>query len=151
MMNLVKRYVPALPKIWLIIIAGLAWSSIGLFLNLTAFAWLPPLSDSQTPILIGLGLLLAFAIGIIGFSMLAKKNIHRIQRLPDKACVFAFQEWTSYPLVAVMITMGIFLRNSAIPKTLLAPIYIGIGGGLIIASLHYYHTVSVNLEVKISE
>jgi len=151
MMNLEKRYVPALPKIWLIIIAGLAWSSIGLFLNLTAFAWLPPLSDTQTPILIGLGLLLALAIGIFGFSMLAKKNIHRIQRLPDKACIFAFQDWTSYPLVAVMITMGIFLRHSTIPKILLAPMYIAIGGGMIIASLQYYRTVSAHLEAKIGE
>jgi hypothetical protein len=50
-----------------------------------------------------------------------------------------------------MITMGILLRHSSIPKTLLAPMYIGIGGGLIIASLHYYRTVSVNLEVKINE
>ena len=151
MMNPIKRYVPALPKIWLIIIAGLAWSSIGLFLNLTAFTWLPPLSDSYTPILIGLGLFLALAIGILGFSMLAKKNIHRIQRLPDKACIFAFQEWTSYPLVAVMITMGILLRHSSIPKILLAPMYIGIGGGLIIASLQYYHTVSAHMEAKIGE
>ena len=147
----VKKYVPALPKIWLLLIAGLAWSSIGLFLNVTALAWLPPLSNSNTPILLGIGLLLALALGILGFSLLAKKNIQRIQRLPEKACVFAFQEWISYPLIAVMITMGILLRNSAIPKTLLAPMYIGIGGGLIIASLHYYRTVSVNLEVKISE
>lgn len=151
MTNPVTRYVPALPKIWLLLIAGLAWSSIGLFLNLTAFAWLPPLSNSNTAVLIGIGLLLALAIGILGFSLLAKKNIQRIQSLPEKACVFAFQEWTSYPLIAVMITMGVLLRNSAIPKTLLAPMYIGIGGGLIIASLHYYRTVSVNLEVKISE
>ena len=70
--------------------------------------------------------------------MLAKKNIHRIQMLPDKACIFAFQEWTSYPLVAVMIIMGFLLRHSSIPKILLAPMYIGIGGGLIIASLQYY-------------
>lgn len=151
MTNPVKWYIPALPKIWLILIAGLAWSSIGLFLNLTAFAWLPPLSNSTTPILIGIGLLLALVIGFLGFSLLAKKNIQRIQRLPDKTCVFAFQEWTSYPLIAVMITMGILLRHSSIPKTLLAPMYIGIGGGLIIASLHYYRTVSVNLEVKINE
>jgi len=142
MTNPVTKYVPALPKIWLMLIAGLTWSSIGLFLNLTAFAWLPPLSDSYTPFLIGTGLLLALAIGILGFSMLAKKNIHRIQRLPDKACIFAFQEWASYPLVAVMITMGIILRQSSIPKILLAPMYIGIGGGLIIASLQYYRTVN---------
>jgi hypothetical protein len=150
-MDPVKMYVPALPKIWLIIIAGLTWSSIGLFLNLTAFAWLPPFSDTHTPILIGIGLLLALAIGILGFSILAKKNIHRIQMLPDKACIFAFQEWTSYPLVVVMITMGFFLRHSSIPKTLLAPMYIGIGGGLIIASLHYYRTVSAHMEARIGE
>ncbi len=92
MTNPVKWYIPALPKIWLILIAGLAWSSIGLFLNLTAFAWLPPLINSTMPILIGIGLLLALVIGFLGFSLLAKKNIQRIQRLPDKTWVFAFQE-----------------------------------------------------------
>ncbi len=151
MTNPIKGYVPVLLKVWLMLIAGLAWSSIGVFLNFTAFTWLPPLSDPNTPILLGIGLVLALAIGILGFSPFAKKNIRRIQRLPDKASVFAFQEWTSYPLVGVMITTGILLRCSSIPKTFLAPMYIGIGGGLIIASVHYYRTVSVHLEANDSE
>ena len=74
MTNPVKWYIPALPKIWLILIAGLAWSSIGLFLNLTAFTWLPHLSNSTTPILIGIGLLLALVIGFLGFSLLAEEE-----------------------------------------------------------------------------
>ncbi len=86
------------------------------------------------------GVLLASAIYYFGFSKLAKKNIQRITDMAgDKICIFAFQEWTSYPLVIVMISLGIFLRMySPIPKPLLAVMYIGIGGSLFLASLHYY-------------
>jgi len=86
------------------------------------------------------GVLLASAIFYFGFSKLAKKNIQRITDMAgDKICLFAFQEWTSYPLVVVMIGMGISLRNFLpIPKPYLAIAYIGIGGGLFLSSLYYY-------------
>lgn len=86
------------------------------------------------------GVLLASAIFYFGFSKLAKKNIQRITDMAgDKICLFAFQEWTSYPLVVVMIGMGISLRNFLpIPKPYLAIAYIVIGGGLFLSSLCYY-------------
>jgi len=89
------------------------------------------------------GLLLAAIIYVFGFSKLAGKNIRRISNLTgDKICLLAFQEWTSYPLVIVMISLGIFLRiYSPILKPLLAVMYIGIGGSLFLASLHYYEHI----------
>ena len=86
------------------------------------------------------GVLLASAIYRFGFSKLAKKNIQRITGMAgDKICIFAFQEWSSYPLVVVMIGLGISLRNYLpIPKPYLAILYIGIGGGLFLSSLFYY-------------
>jgi len=86
------------------------------------------------------GVLLASAIYFFGFSKLAKKNIQRLTDMAgDKICIFAFQEWTSYPLVVVMIGLGISLRNFLpIPKPYLASLYIGIGGGLFLSSLYYY-------------
>ncbi len=86
------------------------------------------------------GVLLASAIYYFGFSKLAKKNIHRITGMAgDKICIFAFQEWTSYPLIVVMVGLGLSLRNLLpIPKPYLAILYIGIGGGLFLSSLYYY-------------
>ena len=37
-----------------------------------------------------------------------------------------------------MITGGILLRHSAVPKSYLAVVYAAIGGALLQASVHYY-------------
>ena len=105
-----------------------------------ACGWLLPVTSPQVFWMILAGLLLASAIYYFGFSKLAKKNIQRITAIPgEKICIFAFQEWTSYPLVIVMIGLGLTLRiYLPIPKPYLAILYIGIGGGLFVASLLYY-------------
>ena len=64
----------------------------------------------------------------------------------EKPCLFAFQEWHSYPLVLFMIALGIGLRKySPIPKPLLGIMYLGIGGGIGGASIHYYLDIIKNL------
>ena len=85
-----------------------------------------------------------------GFSKVARKNIARINALRGSvSAFFAFQRWTSYPLVAFMIFLGIFLRlYSSIPKPLLAILYIGIGGGLFLSSLLYYRQVKRLVEIN---
>jgi len=55
----------------------------------------------------------------------------------EKKGLFAFITGKSYLIIAVMITMGIVLRHSAIPKQYLAILYIGIGLGLILSSVRY--------------
>ena len=99
------------------------------------------------------GLLLATGIYFLGFSKLARKNINRIRGLKgEKVCLFAFQGWTSYPLVAFMISVGIYLRAySTFPKSMLAILYLGIGGGLFSASLHYFAHIAHALYSKIAE
>lgn len=105
-----------------------------------AYGWLLPVAFPQVLWMAFAGILLASTIYHFGFSKLAEKNIQRITDMAgDKICIFAFQEWTSYPLVAVMIGLGISLRNFLpIPKPYLAILYIGIGGGLFLSSLSYY-------------
>ena len=91
-------------------------------------------------------LLLAGLIYFFGFSKLAVKNIRRIGLYArEKVCLFAFQEWKSYPLVAFMVALGIYLRvYSPIPKPALAVLYFGLGGGLFFSSLHYFvHVLSL--------
>jgi hypothetical protein len=133
-----EKWKLALPRRWLHLLSGLMWSAVGVLLMRLAYGWLVGLPLSAALIRAFFGALLAWAIYRFGFSRLADINIARIQRLPDRACVFAFQQWTSYPLVVFMVALGITLRHSVFPKPTLAILYIGIGGGLFLASIRYY-------------
>ncbi len=136
------RLKPAVNRKWLILISALMWSAVGIFLNILAFGWLKSYNNIQLIITITIGLFTGLIIAKYGFSIIAKKNIGRILEYPKKACVFAFQEWKSYILIAFMMSMGIFMRTSGIiPKTLLAPMYIGIGTALFLASINYYRNL----------
>ena len=127
-------------KKWLQLTAGLMWSMVGLALWSYASRWLKPLPLSSVLGYIFPGVLLASCIHFFGFSHLAKDNIKRIRNLPeDTPSLFRFQKWISYPVVGVMVCLGIYLRKySSLPRPLLGLMYIGIGGGLLLSSIHYY-------------
>ena len=131
---------PGVPKFWLYLTSGAMWTSVGLYLISLTREWIVPVQKSYVLVILISGAILGASIYTFGFSKFADKNIHRIETIVcEKPCMFAFQEWTSYPLVAFMISLGIFLRiYSPIPKTWLAVMYIGIGFSLFLASSHYY-------------
>lgn len=139
-MQWAERVKPGARKPWLHALAGLVWSGVGIMLIAFAMRWIglarPPV---QVEIVLA-GVLLASGTYFFGFSRLAKKNIRRIQAYTrEKVCLFAFQQWSSYPMVAFMMALGIYLRiYSPLPKPLLAVLYIGIGGGLFLSSFHYH-------------
>jgi hypothetical protein len=144
MADFLRKLNPAVGKQWLQLTAGLMWSGVGIMLIAFASRWLKVL-DWLTPLLIVLaGLALATPIYLFGFSKLALKNIHRIDSLPgSRICIFAFQEWKTYPLVVFMVFLGIYLRiYSPIPKPILAILYLGLGFSLFASSIHYYLQVS---------
>ncbi|MBW1707897.1 MAG: hypothetical protein JRJ86_22520 [Deltaproteobacteria bacterium] len=147
-MNILEKLVPAVSKRWLYFVAGVIWSCVGFLLTHLAYGWLLPVERWVAWLLALMGVLMAFAIYRFLFTWFADKNIRRVDNLSkDKICVFAFQQWTSYPLVAFMVALGISLRKySPIPKSFLAVVYIGIGGGLLIASFRYYaHLLGYNV------
>lgn len=148
-----RKFKPSVHKVWLHLSAGLVWFGVGVMLIGFASAWLKPVAFSTMFILVVVGIVLAACIYFFGFSKLANKNIKRIGRLKgEKVCLFAFQGWTSYPLVLLMIFLGIYLRTySLIPKPLLAMMYLGIGGGLLSASLHYFTNIARTLRTKTTE
>ncbi len=130
---------PAVQKHWLLFISGLMWTGVGLLLIRVAFRWIVLFSRQEMLLTVAGGILLGVAIAVFGFSIVVRKNIDRIIGYPSTVCVFAFQEWKSYVLIAVMMSMGIFLRNtSLIPRQLVAPGYIGIGLALFLDSFLYY-------------
>jgi hypothetical protein len=142
-MSWIEKLKPRAPKPWLQITAGLMWSSVGIYLIYLAVNWIFAPGVDQIWRYLVPGVLLAFLIYRFGFSRLSLRNSRRIEGLAsDNPCLFAFQEWHSYPLVLVMIGLGITLRKyTPIPKPLLGILYFGIGGGLSGASLVYYQVL----------
>ena len=136
----IARFKPGVGKIWLYLLAGGMWSAVGVILVRLGLSWLIPQRIISAVLLTLAGLVLALPIYRLGFYRFALNNINRIAcAASEKVCIFAFQAWTSYPLVVFMISLGVFLRRySPVPKPFLAVIYIGIGFGLILASLHYH-------------
>ncbi|HEX7620946.1 MAG TPA: hypothetical protein VF359_07080 [Anaerolineales bacterium] len=135
-----SKWIPATKKIWLHLTAGILWSGVGIMLVVFAVNWLGLVHSWLVLLLVLAGLLLATGIYFFGFSKLATSNVQRIINIPkERVCLFAFQKWTSYPLVLVMVAMGIYLRRySPIPKPYLAILYIGLGASLFVSSLQYY-------------
>ena len=138
---------PKVNKLVLILIAGVLWSSIGILLIKIASRWFNILNNNELIVAIIMGVTLGAAIAYFGFSNLAKKNIKRIDEYDDKVCLWAFQKWQSYLLIAFMISLGIFMRKTTlIPKPFLIPMYIGIGSALFLSSFRYYIFLFKNRE-----
>ncbi|MDA3904965.1 MAG: hypothetical protein PF484_02705 [Bacteroidales bacterium] len=130
---------PKVHKHILVLISGVLWSGVGIFLISLAFKWFDQLSTIQIIYACIGGLILGETIAYFGFLGLAYKNIIRINQYQNKVCIWAFQKWPTYILIAFMMSLGIFMRNTPyIPKFLLSPLYIGIGSALFIASFPYY-------------
>ena len=140
MTELLQKLNPAVSKKWLHLTAGLMWSAVGIMLVSFAIRWLELTTWWVALLLLLGGGILGAAIFFFGFSKLARKNIRRINAyVKNRVCLFAFQEWKSYPLIALMISLGIYLRvYSPIPKPVLAIMYLGLGFSLFASSLHYY-------------
>ncbi len=134
-----KRLRPAVDKSVLLLLSGLMWSGVGVLLDSLAYRWLLDYSLFPDIAIIIVGLGAALLIAFFGFGKIAVKNINRILGYKQRVCLFAFQEWKSYILIGVMMSMGIFIRSSGfLPRYILAPMYIAIGTALFISSFKYY-------------
>ena len=132
-----KKFDPAVDKKFLIALSGIIWTVVGIMLCNLAVTWLAG-TPVRITLLLGLpGLVLALLIHHFGFLKLVDKNIARIMEKEGKVCIFGFQPWKSYMIILIMITMGITLRNSALPKQYLSIIYIVFGGAMLLSSLRY--------------
>ncbi len=131
---------PAVSRKTLMYSAAVVWGAVGLFLALRAFIWF---AASETTIwwMVVVALVIGMLKGRYIFSRLAKNNVARIKQLSpqkEKICIFAFQAMKSYPIILGMITLGILLRLSPLPRELLGVIYLAIGSRLTYASTEYW-------------
>lgn len=136
-----EKWKPAVSKYWLMVLAGLMWTVVGIMLCRLAYIWLKAVPWSRALPLGSLGLVFALAAYRYPFSKIALKNIDRLCLMADKCCIFAFQAWKNYLIIIFMIMLGVAFRNSPIPKHFLAVLYTAIGGALFISSFHFYRCV----------
>ncbi len=129
---------PAVTRSWLIAVAGLMWTGVGVMLCGLAYHWLLVINKGTAAGFGSLGIIMAVTAYRLGFLKIVRKNIDRLCILREKTCIFAFQTWKGYLIIAFMITLGTILRNSAIPKQYLAIVYTTIGGAIFLSSFHYY-------------
>jgi hypothetical protein len=133
-----KSYKPNASRPLLFLTAGLLWTLVGLWLCSLAIMWLRASDVEKWYYYALMGSALGLTAYLTVFAQIAKKNIKRLKGLPEKSCFFAFQAWHSYLVIVFMITLGLVLRHSTIPRHWLAVVYLTIGGALLGASFHYY-------------
>ena len=137
---LIERINPRVDRKILILISGLMWCGVGIMLMVLAEAWMNNYSGKGKYLYYIAGFLIAMPIHHFGFLKLAKQNIKRLIPLSGKRCVFSFITWKSYIILVIMISMGIMLRHSSIPKNYLSILYNGIGLGLFLSGIRYLRT-----------
>jgi hypothetical protein len=138
MKSRIMKLRPAVDKATLVFLAGLMWCGVGAMLISYSVYWLIPL-PLIAKLIFGLaGIVVAIPIYYFGFLRLANRNLNRLLPLTEKRCLFSFMTWKSYLIVPVMVSMGIFLRHSPIPKPYLSVVYSGIGLGLFLSGIWYF-------------
>jgi hypothetical protein len=139
--EILKKYNPATTNRWHIALAGVTWGLVGILLFRYSYGWLSPLEFSRA-VLFGIaGLIIAAVVYWFGMSRIALKNLNRLRAIEGKTCVFGFLTWKSYANIAVMVTLGVTLRHSAVPKDYLSLVYTAMGGGLLMGSFQYYRSL----------
>ena len=131
------RFKPAVTKATLLFLAGFVWVCVGAMLLVLATVWLSTASVNQIYLFTGAGVLLALLAYRFLFVRIVDRNLKRILPIDEKTCLFAFIPWKSYLIILVMISTGVTLRHSAVPKPYLAILYIGMGLALVLSSMRY--------------
>jgi hypothetical protein len=132
------RFAPSADRRALIFMAGLMWCAVGLMLIRYAVSWLSLCTGKEQVLFYSAGFLAAMPIHHFGFLKIADKNLNRLLPLTEKQNPFSFMAPESYLIVIVMISMGIALRHSPIPKRYLSLLYNGIGLALFLSGIRYF-------------
>ena len=134
----IKKLTLTVDKSILTLLAGLMWCGVGIMLVRYAVSWLSICTWKEQLFFYTVGFLAAMPIHHFGFLKIADKNLNRILLLTEKSSLFSFMTWKSYIIVLIMVSMGIALRHSSIPKRYLSILYNGIGLALFLSGIRYF-------------
>ena len=141
MTSLINKFNPAVRKPVLVLISGIVWLGTGIMLVSLAYGWLYDYDGKYVYLYALAGLAASIIISRFGFNKIVDKNLKRIKAIKGLYCAFGFMPWKSYFLIMIMMTMGLLLKKSALPKEYLAILYISIGMALALSSIRYFKSV----------
>jgi hypothetical protein len=128
---------PAIPRRFLLLLASGFWALAGGILVIRAFFWLEEQGTEMMVFTESASIAIAAAAYLLWFSKLVLRNIARIHKLPEWACAFAFTAWHGYLMIGIMMTLGILLRDSSLPRIYLAVPYAIMGAILLVGSARF--------------
>jgi len=134
-----EKLKPQVSRHWLFALAGVMWTGVGVMLIWRAWTWLSQMDAIWFWGILLSGGIIAISFYYFMFTKTVRKNILRICGLPDPVGILAFNSPKGYVLIVFMIGLGIALRHSPLDRRILAVVYVGMGGALFLASLHFYH------------
>ena len=128
-----SRFKPGVKRRTHLLLTAILWTVIGLLLLIKGSYRIVQVSEYQVVIIITAFILGTFkSIFILDRS--ARKSIDRILDFKDGTCLGAVYSIKTWLLVVCMMGMGIILRNSFLPLSLLCFIYFTIGWALLFSS-----------------
>ena len=133
-----RKYSPAVARYWLLLVAGLLWSGVGITLCIVASSWLSHADwpESGGNAASGFGSGFWPIVWVLGYRQEEYQAVSL--KSPNRLCLFAFQAWPSYVLIIFMASLGFALRQSHLSRHILAGIYLIVGTGLALGSSLYY-------------
>ena len=134
----INKFTLSVDKRVLVLMAGLMWCGVGVLLVSYAVSWLSSCNIREQFFFYTAGFLAAMPIHHFGFLKIADKNLDRILILTEKKSPFYFMKPKSYLIVLIMVSMGIAMRHSSIPKPYLSILYNGIGLALFLSGIRYF-------------
>lgn len=131
------RLWPQLERRWLFVVSAVMWAIAGSILLAWTTVWLLQVAALEEIALVHLGAIGALVAGRFIFLGVVRSSARRITDGPPTRWLLDFQSGRSYLVMAFMIALGVALRLSPIPRPVLAVVYEGIGGGLLLGSFMY--------------
>jgi len=133
-----EKYKPAVPKRYLLLLAGLLWFFAGVLLSVIGLSWIFPVKHQIVFWLMPLAMILGVIKGKFVLFKAANRAVKRIYGHPEKACFVSMFSWKTWILIGCMMFMGQILRSLPYPRDYLGLVYVLIGPALATSSIVYW-------------
>lgn len=114
--------------------AALLWTAVGSALSVAGIAWCFGPALPWPLVLAGAGVAAGLVKGRYVLRTMAERNAARIVARGDGRCLGGFLSLKTWLLVVLMMTSGIILRRSALPRPVLGVLYSAVGTALLVGS-----------------
>jgi len=133
MLKGLSRFKPGVNKRTHLLLSAFLWTAIGVMLLAKGSIWLRQLAHWR-PAIAFLAIITGTAKAYFILDKTARRGIERILGFEDGTCLGAVYSVKTWLMVLCMMGMGVILRNSSLPLSLLSYIYLTIGWGLLLSS-----------------